>query len=76
VKGSEYGGCNSVFMYENRRMKRADIVLRSGGERMRKTNGWVNLIKMYCKHICKYHNVFPLYNYYMLTKKTLSKKKN
>jgi hypothetical protein len=26
----------------------------------------VNLIKIYCKYICKYHNIFPLHNYCML----------
>jgi hypothetical protein len=31
----------------------------------------VNLIKIYCKHICKCHNVSALYNYYMLIKKEI-----
>jgi hypothetical protein len=29
----------------------------------------VNLIKIYCKHICKCHNESPLYIYHMLIKK-------
>jgi hypothetical protein len=28
----------------------------------------VDLIKICCKHICKYHNASPLYNYYILIK--------
>jgi hypothetical protein len=32
---------------------------------MRENDGEVNLIKVGCK----YHSVFPLYNYYMLKKK-------
>jgi hypothetical protein len=32
---------------------------------IRKKDGGVNLIKIYYKHLCKYHNV-PLYNYNML----------
>jgi hypothetical protein len=48
-----------VFIYENRRMKPFETILRSGGlgggrgdeeERLRG--------KSYYKHICKYHNVF------------------
>jgi hypothetical protein len=31
-------------------------------------DGEVNLIKIYCKHICKCHNVIPLCNYYMQIK--------
>jgi hypothetical protein len=29
----------------------------------------VNLIKIYCKHICKGHSVSPYYNYYMQKKR-------
>jgi hypothetical protein len=36
---------------------------------MRENDGKVNLIMIYSKHICKCHEVFPLYNYYMLMKK-------
>jgi hypothetical protein len=28
----------------------------------------VNLIKIYCKYICKSHSVSSLYNYYVLIK--------
>jgi hypothetical protein len=45
-----------VFLYENRSMKPVEIVLSSGGGQIRKNDGGVNLIKMHCKHICKYHN--------------------
>jgi hypothetical protein len=34
----------------------------------------VNLIKIYCKHICKCHSASPLYNYYMLIKNQLQNK--
>jgi hypothetical protein len=34
----------------------------------------VNLIKIYCEHICKCHNESPLHNYYMLIKKKKRKK--
>jgi hypothetical protein len=54
-----------VFLYENRRMKPVEIDLRrlreGEGRKMEK----VDLIKMYCKHIC-----IPLYNYTMLIKIT------
>jgi hypothetical protein len=35
---------------------------------MRENVGGVNLIKIYCKHICRCHNVYSLYNYYKLIK--------
>jgi hypothetical protein len=35
-----------VFIYENRRMKPVEIVLRKGGERMKKNYVGVNLTKM------------------------------
>jgi hypothetical protein len=44
-----------VFMYENRRKKPVEIILRRG----RMMEG-VNLTKIYCKHICKYHNASPV----------------
>jgi methylphosphotriester-DNA--protein-cysteine methyltransferase len=48
-----------VSIYENRRMKSVEIVLRrEEGGRGRMMEG-VNLTKIYCKHICKYHNVSP-----------------
>jgi hypothetical protein len=46
VKEGEYGA-SIIFMYENRIMKPAEIFLRE--RRMER----VNLIKIYCKHICK-----------------------
>jgi hypothetical protein len=48
-----------VSIYETRRMKPVEIVLRSRGwGRERRMEG-VNLTMIYYKHICKYHNVFP-----------------
>jgi hypothetical protein len=46
-----------LFIYENRRMKPVGIVLRSGEEERERTMEGVNLTKIYCKHICKYHSV-------------------
>jgi hypothetical protein len=43
-----------VYVYENRTMAPADIVLRSEGRG--ENDGGVNLIKMHCEHICKFHN--------------------
>jgi hypothetical protein len=48
-------------------MKPAEIVLRSGGGRMRETDEG-GKSKIYCKHIYKCHNISFLYNYYMLIK--------
>jgi hypothetical protein len=62
-----------VFTYEHRTRKSVEIVLRRGGRGGERMEG-VNLVKIYCKHICKYHNVSLLYNYYMLIKKTKTKK--
>jgi hypothetical protein len=45
-----------VFMYENRIMNPVVIVLRRGGG-IRENDGRLNLFKIYCNHICKYHNV-------------------
>jgi hypothetical protein len=48
-----------VSIYENRRMKPAEIVLRRGvGEKGRMMEG-VNPTKTHFKHICKYHNISP-----------------
>jgi hypothetical protein len=49
-----------VYMYENRTMKTVEIVLRRGG--IWETDGGVNIIKIYCKHIRKCHSESPLYN--------------
>jgi hypothetical protein len=48
------------FIYENRKMKLVEIVLRREEGKTRRTMEGVNLIKIYCKHICKYHNVSPV----------------
>jgi hypothetical protein len=53
-------------MYENRRVKPVEIVLRGGG-RM-KEDGKLNVIKIHYNHIYKCYNVSLLYNYYMLIK--------
>jgi hypothetical protein len=47
-----------VSINENRRMKPIEIVPRSGGGRRGKMIEGMNPTKIYCKHICKYHNVF------------------
>jgi hypothetical protein len=49
-------------------MKTVEIVPRRGRRRTRKNDGEVNLTKVYGKHIYKYHQCIPLYNYYMLIK--------
>jgi hypothetical protein len=41
---------------KKRRMKHAEIVLRWGE---RKIDGGGDPTKIYSKHMCKYHNVFP-----------------
>jgi hypothetical protein len=43
-------------MYENR-MKPVEVVLRGG--RIRENDEEVNLLRIYCKHICKCHYVPP-----------------
>jgi hypothetical protein len=48
-----------VSIYENRRMKPVEIVLRRGGEERRENDGGVNLPKVYHKHICRYNNASP-----------------
>jgi hypothetical protein len=48
-----------LFIYGKGKMKPAEIVLRRRGGRNRENNGGVNLTKIYCKHMCKYHNVSP-----------------
>jgi hypothetical protein len=40
-----------VFIYENRRMKPVEIVLRRGEEGRGRMMEGVNLAKIYCKHI-------------------------
>jgi hypothetical protein len=46
-----------VLWYENRTMKPVEIVLRRGKREIRENDVGVNLIKVYCKHICKCHDV-------------------
>jgi hypothetical protein len=60
VNEGVYGGCVFVSIYENRRMKPLEIVIKRGGrrERGRMMEG-VNPTKIYYKCICKYHNVSP-----------------
>jgi hypothetical protein len=54
-----YMGMYFVSIYENRRMKPVEIVLRRGeGGRGRMEGG--NPTKVYFKHICKYCNVSPI----------------
>jgi hypothetical protein len=59
VNEGEYGGCVCIHG-GRRRMKPVEIVLRRGGEGRRESDGEVNLTKIHCKHICKYHNVSPV----------------
>jgi hypothetical protein len=46
---------NFVSIYEKRRMKPVEIVLRRGGwgTGKRENNGRGKYTKIYCKHICK-----------------------
>jgi hypothetical protein len=46
-----------VFLYENRRMKPGEIILRREGGGGRRIREGVKLIKIYWKQACKYHNV-------------------
>jgi hypothetical protein len=49
-----------VSIYENRRMKPAEIVLRRGGGEKRENDGDGEGKSKICgKHIYKYHNVSP-----------------
>jgi hypothetical protein len=56
VKEGKYGGL-FVFMIGNRRMKPVEVVLRSGGGRGGRLIKRVNLIRLFCKHRRKCHNV-------------------
>jgi hypothetical protein len=47
-----------VYVYKNRSMKPVEIVLRRG--RKKRENDGGGKSKIYCKHICKYHNVSPV----------------
>jgi hypothetical protein len=45
-----------LYLHENRTMKPVEIVLKRGAGGWGKILEGVNLIKIYCKHICKCHN--------------------
>jgi hypothetical protein len=47
------------FVYENRTMKLVETILSRGEKGDERMMEGVNLIKTYCKHICKCHNVSP-----------------
>jgi hypothetical protein len=46
-------------VYENRKVKPLEIVLRREEERGERTAEGVNTSKINCKHICEYHYAFP-----------------
>jgi hypothetical protein len=46
-----------VFMYKNGTMKPAEIVLKREKEKQGRKVGEDDLIRIYCKHICKCLNV-------------------
>jgi hypothetical protein len=48
-----------VFIYENRRMKPVEIVLRRVRRGRRKNDGG-SKYKIHCKHIRTYHDVSPV----------------
>jgi hypothetical protein len=45
-----------VYLGESRAMKSVEIVLRSGGERMKDSDGGVNPMNIHCKYVWKWHN--------------------
>jgi hypothetical protein len=47
------------FVYENRRMKPVETVLRCRGEKKMEKYGGLNPAKINCKHACRYHSVSP-----------------
>jgi hypothetical protein len=53
VNEDECGWLYFVCLYEKKRMKPVEIVLRKGKERRGRTTEWVNLAKTCCKHLCK-----------------------
>jgi hypothetical protein len=62
VNEGEY--CRGGILYLCMKMEQQTLLTLKGSvERMMKG---INLVKIYYMHICKYHNVSPLYNYYML----------
>jgi hypothetical protein len=50
-------------MYENGKMIHVKIILRIIGEGIRRMMVWMNLTKIYCKYLCKCHNIFPVQKY-------------
>jgi hypothetical protein len=46
------------IIYENTRMKPVEVVL-GGGEGKKRNDGRIKSNKIYFKHACKYHTVFP-----------------
>jgi hypothetical protein len=49
-------------MYENRTMTPTEIALRRGDREQGGAREAVNLIRVDCVHVCKYHNEISLYN--------------
>jgi hypothetical protein len=54
----ECGGCVLYSYMKSRRMKPVEIALRRRGRGKRENDGR-GKSKIHCKHLCKYHNVFP-----------------
>jgi hypothetical protein len=48
-----------MYLHENRTMKPVEIVLTSGGRRMRENDGRVTLSKIHCKWVWKCYNETP-----------------
>jgi hypothetical protein len=51
-----------MSIYENRKMKAVEIVLRREG--VKRDNDGANPTKVYFKYICKYYNYYTTYNMY------------
>jgi hypothetical protein len=54
-----------VFIYENRRIKSVEIVLRTGGGEKRENDGR-GKSKICCKHTCKYFSVSSVKCYMLI----------
>jgi hypothetical protein len=65
VPAINYEALSSNPQYHQKEKK---IVLRRLGVGKDEKERQVNLIKIYCKHVCKCHTVSSMYNYYMLIK--------
>jgi hypothetical protein len=48
-----------ISIYENRRLKTVEIVLRWKGRGRRRTKEEVDITKIYYKYLCKYYIVSP-----------------